>query len=310
MNKKRSDFESMLFFSQREVMTFKKRNNLESTLSFPQRLTNYLFLAIIFSVMVIPMWNVIVISTSTTLEASHAGLKLWWSKFSLEGYRYVFEVTKLGRPFLNSIYVSLSSTIIQVILSSLAGYILVQSELPFRGVITSFILLTMMIPGDLTLISIYQLNKQLGLLNSYTGLIVNGLVSGFCILLMRNYFLSVPVSLAESARLDGAGELKIFWGIYLPLSIPGLATIFFLEFVGRWNSLMIPVTLITKQELYTLPQMLKSMILNYGSVSGAPPAPDNAAMAAIVISTIPLILIYIFAQRFLLSGMTLGASKE
>jgi putative aldouronate transport system permease protein len=267
-------------------------------------------LTLAFTVMLIPMLNVFVISTSTALDAGQAGLKLWWTHFSIEGYEYVFRITKLGRPFLNSIYVTLTSTFVQVILSSLAGYILVQRELPFRKVITSFILFTMMIPGDLTLISIYQVNKQLNLLNSYTGLIVNGLISGFCILLMRNYFLSVPVSLAESARLDGSGELKIFRIIYLPLSVPGLATIFFIQFVDKWNSLMIPATLITDQKLYTLPLMLKSMIINNASVSGAPPAAPNAVMAAIVVSTIPLILVYIFAQRFLLSGMTLGASKE
>ncbi|AUS95531.1 ABC transporter permease [Clostridium thermosuccinogenes] len=287
-----------------------RNRSLKNELSFPQKIINWIFLAFIFIIMVIPMLNVLVISTSTALDASQAGLKLWWTKFSIEGYEYVFRVTKLGRPFLNSLFVSFTSTIIQVIISSLAGYILVQRELPFRKAITSFILLTMMIPGDLTLISIYQVNKQLHLLNSYTGLIINGLVSGFCILLMRNYFLSVPESLAESARLDGASELRIFSVIYLPLSIPGLATIFFLEFVGKWNSMMIPATLITDQSLFTLPLMLKSMIINNASVSGAPPAPENAVMAAIVIATVPLILIYVFAQRFLLSGMTLGASKE
>lgn len=287
-----------------------RNRSLKNELSFPQKIINWIFLALIFVIMVIPMLNVLVISTSTALDASQAGLKLWWTKFSIEGYEYVFRVTKLGRPFLNSLFVSFTSTIIQVIISSLAGYILVQRELPFRKAITSFILLTMMIPGDLTLISIYQVNKQLHLLNSYTGLIINGLVSGFCILLMRNYFLSVPESLAESARLDGASELRIFSVIYLPLSIPGLATIFFLEFVGKWNSMMIPATLITDQSLFTLPLMLKSMIINNASVSGAPPAPENAVMAAIVIATVPLILIYVFAQRFLLSGMTLGASKE
>jgi len=292
-----------------EVKMFRNRS-LKNELSFPQKIINWIFLAFIFIIMVIPMLNVLVISTSTALDASQAGLKLWWTKFSIEGYEYVFRVTKLGRPFLNSLFVSFTSTIIQVIISSLAGYILVQRELPFRKAITSFILLTMMIPGDLTLISIYQVNKQLHLLNSYTGLIINGLVSGFCILLMRNYFLSVPESLAESARLDGASELRIFSVIYLPLSIPGLATIFFLEFVGKWNSMMIPATLITDQSLFTLPLMLNSMIINNASVSGAPPAPENAVMAAIVIATVPLILIYVFAQRFLLSGMTLGASKE
>lgn len=289
----------------------KKKNPLENRLNLPQRIICAVLLAFIFLIMFIPMWNVIVMSTSTALDASASGVKLWWNKFSIDGYKYVFEVTKLARPFLNSLFVSTVGTVIQVVLSAFAGYVLIQKELPFKKGITSFIMLTMMIPADLTLISVYQMNKQFHLLNSYTGLIINGLISGFSILLMRNYFTSVPYSLAESARLDGASELRIFGQIYLPISMPGLATIFFLEFVNKWNSIMLPATLITDQDKFTLPLMLRAMILQTDvSQSGTAMAPDNAIMAAIVISTVPLLLIYVFAQRFLLSGMTLGASKE
>jgi putative aldouronate transport system permease protein len=128
---------------------------------------------------------------------------------------------------------------------------------------------------------------------------------------MRNYFIFVPHSLAESSRLDGASELKIFTGIYLPLSIPGLATVFFMEFVAKWNSIMLPATLVTNQELFTLPLMLKSLIIQTEvSTSGTAMAPNNAIMAAVLISTAPLLLIYIFAQQFLISGLSLGSSKE
>lgn len=288
----------------------RKKNPLENRMNLPQRAVSWLLLGFFFLIMFIPMWNVIVVSTSTVLDSSASGIKLWWNSFSTEGYEYVFRVTKLARPFLNSLYVSTVATVIQVVLSAFAGYVLIQKELPFKKGITSFIMLTMMIPGDLTLISVYQMNKQLHLLNTYTGLIVNGLISGFSILLMRNYFTSVPYSLAESARLDGASELRIFGQIYLPISKPGLATVFFLEFVGKWNSIMLPATLITDQDKFTMPLMLRAMILNDASQSGAAQTPNNAIMATIVISTIPLLIIYVFAQRFLLSGMTLGASKE
>lgn len=292
-------------------MTNRKKKPFDNTLSpVPKGICNLLML-LTFLTMAIPMWNVLVVSTSSTLYASEPGLKLWWTGSpSLEGYQYVFRITNLARPLFNSLFISVVGTVAQVLLSSLAGYILIQHDLPFQRSITTFIFLTMMIPSDLTLVSIYQMNKQLHLVNTYTGLIVNGLISGFCIMLMRNYFLSVPYSLAESARMDNAGEFRIFASIYMPISIPGAATIFFLEFVGKWNSLMLPATLVSEQELYTLPLTLKAMILSQSSVSGTTPPPDNAIMATIVISTIPLILLYIFAQRFLLSGMTLGASKE
>jgi len=288
----------------------KKNHQFKNAMSRSQRIINYIFLILVFITMFLPLWNVFVMSTSTALDAGSSGIKLWWKSFSMEGYEFIFKNMKIATPLKNSIIVSVSGTMAQVLLASLAGYVLVQNDIPFKNAITSFIMLTMMIPGDLTLISIYQLNKQLGFLNSYIGLIINGLVSGFCILLMRNYFLSVPYSLAESARIDGSSEFKIFYKIYLPLSGPGLATITFLEFVSKWNSVMIPATITTDSNYFTLPLVLRNLVAADAALSGAPLARDNAIMAAIVITTIPLLLIYVFAQRFLLSGMTLGATKE
>jgi putative aldouronate transport system permease protein len=268
------------------------------------------FMGLVALLMVLPMWNVVVVSTSTALSSSKSGFLLWWDHFSVEGFKYVFQVSKLGRPFLNSLLVTTAGTAVQVILSSIAGYVLIQRDLPFKGFITSFVMITMMIPGDLTMISIYQLNRSLHLLNSYTGLIVNGLISGFSILLMRNFFEGIPYTLSESARIDGASELRIFAGIYMPISLPGLATVFFMEYVSKWNSITIPATLLTREELYTLPLKLKMMILSTDSTSGTAQIPNNAIMAAIIITAAPLLLIYVFAQKFLLSGLNLGATKE
>lgn len=279
-------------------------------LNYVQKFFMYAFLLIVGVIMFLPLWNVIVVSSTTALEASRSGIQLWWRVFSLEGFEYVFKVSKLSRPFLNSLFVTTVGTVIQVLLSSFAGYVLIQRDLPFKASITSFIMLTMMIPGDLTMISIYQLNRDLGLLNSYGGLIINGIISGSSILLMRNYFKSISFTLAESARIDGASELRIFAGIFLPISLPGLATVFFMDFVARWNSITIPAAILTDEAMYTLPLKLKAMILSTNSVSGTAQIPDNAIMAAIVITAAPLLLIYVFAQKFLLSGLNLGATKE
>ena len=289
-----------------------KTQSLERSneLSVSQKGVMYIFLLLVGLTMFLPMWNVIVVSTTTSLEASRSGVQLWWRAFSLEGFKYVLEVSKLSRPFLNSMYVTTVGTVIQVLMASFAGYVLIQRDLPFKSGITSFIMLTMMIPGDLTMISIYQLNRDLGLLNSYAGLIINGLIAGSSILLMRNYFKSISFTLAESARIDGASELRIFAGIFLPISLPGLATVFFMDFVSRWNSITIPAAILTDESMYTLPLKLKAMILSTSSVSGTAQIPDNAIMAAIVITAAPLLLIYVFAQKFLLSGLNLGATKE
>lgn len=290
----------------------KTKDRLKNRLTLPQRLLVNLVLVLFFLIMVLPMWNVLVTSTSTALDSGSSSLRLWWTKFSFEGYTYIFSQLSLWRNFLNSLYVSIVGVVAQVILSAFAGYVLVQRELPGKKIISSFILLTMMIPADLTLISIYQLNKQLNLVNTFTGLIVNGIISGFSVLLMRNYFLSVPYSLAESSRLDGASEYRIFFNIYIPLSMPGLSTVFFLEFVSRWNSLMLPATLLTDAKKYTLPLILRTLISSDAaqSMSGGMQITANVSMAGVVISTIPLVVVYVFAQRFLLAGMTLGSTKE
>ena len=270
-----------------------REGHLVSELNRAQKCVMIMFLILEGILTFLPMWNVIVVSTTTALESTRSGVVLWWREFSLEGFEYVFKVSKLGRPFFNSLIVTTVGTVIQVFLSSIAGYVLVQPNLPFRGVITSFVMLTMMIPGDLTMISIYQLNRDLSLLNTYSGLIINGLISGFSIMLMRNYFESISYTLAEAARIDGASELRIFAGVFIPISLPGLATVFFMEYAGKWHSITIPAAILTTS-----------------SVSGTAQIPDNAIMAAIVISAVPLLLFYVFVQRFLLSGLNLGATKE
>lgn len=287
-----------------------KRTALHNRLSpLPMALT-YLFLTLVFLTMIIPMLNALALSFSTRLGSMSPGIRLLPDRFTLDGYVEIFSQMNLARPLGNSVFTSVLSTALEIFLASLSGYVLIQHDLPFKKAVTSVILITMMVPGDLTLISTYSLNKSMHLLNSYTGLIINGLISGFSILVIRNYYLSVPVSLAESARIDGAGEFKIYRGIYLPLSIPGIAAVTFLEFVGKWNSLMLPVTLITDAQKFTLPVVLRSMVFNNSSVSGTTFVGPNAVMAATVISVLPLVVVYAFAQRFLMSGLNVGAVKE
>ncbi|MCO7124243.1 carbohydrate ABC transporter permease [Sporolactobacillus shoreicorticis] len=237
------------------------------------------------------------------------GITLFPKEFSVEGFVLIWKTQNLWLPFLNSLFVTTVGTFFQVLLSALVGYILTKKDLPFRNLILSFVLITMMIPSELTLVSIYSLNRDLGLLNTYSGLIVNGLMSGFGIILMKNYFEAIPQSLFEAAQIDYASEFKIFFKIYLPMSIPGLVTVGFVSFVSKWNSLLIPVTIITDQNKFTLPVVLRSLIFNSTANSGTTFIAPNAIMAGIVISVLPLIIAYIIAQRFLVSGMNLGSIK-
>ncbi len=274
-----------------------------------QRGINLLLLLVVFLVMILPLINVLAISLSSNMGSQVADVTLWPREFSTQGYTFIWNARNLARAFTNSSVVAVMGTLITSVICAMAGYVLIQRDLPFRRGIATAILITMMIPGDLTLVSIFSLNKALGLIDSYAGLVLNGLVSGFSIMLMRNYFLSVPESLAESGRIDNASEIRIFLAIYIPLALPGLAAITFLEFIGKWNSFMIPLIITNKPELYTLPIILRQLTQPTDSTSGVDYIYPNARMAAIVITITPLIFLYSLAQRFLIGGLTLGAAK-
>ena len=171
-------------------------------------------------------------------------------------------------------------------------------------------MLTMTIPGELTLISMYEIFRNFGLLNTYTGLIIGGAASGFSILLMRNYFTSVPLSLAEASKIDGASDFTIFRKVYLPLSVPGIMTIGTLQFIGRWNSIANVITIISDQRKYTLPVILRIILNDQSSTSGTAYVFSNAKMAAVALTAVPLVLLYFFTQKFFHSGVMLGATKE
>ncbi|MGO4938183.1 carbohydrate ABC transporter permease [Fundicoccus sp. Sow4_H7] len=284
-----------------------KRNRNQLTPSI--KLLNIVMLILLTVSMIVPFLNVLSIAFSSRQASMSPGISIYPKEFSTEGFSYIWQRAKLWQPFLNSLFVSVVGAGLQTFLSAITAYILMKKDLPFRRFIISFIMITMMIPGELTLVSIYTLNRNLGLLNTYSGLIINGLVSGLSIILLNNYFESVPKSLSEAAMIDNTGEFKIFTRIYLPLSKPGIATVSFIAFVGKWNSLMIPVTIITDQNKYTLPMVLRNLVFNSSSVSGSEFVPPNAIMAAIVISTIPLLIAYVFAQRYLVSGTIIGSVK-
>jgi putative aldouronate transport system permease protein len=280
------------------------------TVGQPANLLLALFLWALIATMIIPLLNVLTVSFSTSLDSVRPGIHLWPSEWSLEGYQTVWERLELWRPFMNSVIVTVFGTFFHVMLASLAGYVLIQRELPGKSMLISFILGTMVIPSETIMIPLYIVNKDLGLLNTLTSLVIAGLVSGFSILLLRNYFLGVPYELAEAARIDGANDFRIYLRIYLPVSTPGLATVALFEFVSRWNQFMVALLYIKDTDLFTMQLALRSLVISSDSTSRAEFIGPNVQMAGIVIALIPLILIYPLAQKYFIKGITLGATKE
>ena len=271
---------------------------------------NVLFLLALVSTMIIPFLNVLALAFSTNFDSMQPGIVLWPKQFSIEGFLTVWNKMQLYLPFQNNVIVTAVGTVGHVLLCSLAGYVLIQPGLPGKKWIVSFILITMMIPGETIMIPLYVVNRDLGLLNTLWALIISGLLSGFSILLMRNFFLSVPYEMSESAKMDGAGDFRIFFRIYMPLAKAGLATVTLFEFVSRWNQFTPALLYINNHAKYTLQIALKSLIVDTDSTSSNFVVTTNVRMAGIVIALLPLIVIYPFVQKYFVKGIMLGASKE
>lgn len=271
---------------------------------------NAAFLLLLILTMIVPFVNVVSLAFSSGMASMQPEMILFPKEFSAEGFRIVWQSLDLWRPFLNSAVVTVCGTAAHVLLASLAGYVLIQPHLPGRKAMITFILLTMMIPQDAILIPLYLVNKDLHLLDKLVSLVLSGMVSGFSILLMRNFFASVPYEMSESAQIDGAGTLRIFGTMYMRLAKTGLATVALFEFVSRWNMLTAPVLLINDPAKTTLQVALKSMIVDTSATSSSFLVTTNVRMAGVLITMIPLLAIYPFVQRYFMKGIFLGANKE
>ncbi|ACX65783.1 carbohydrate ABC transporter permease [Paenibacillus sp. FSL H8-0457] len=281
--------------------------------SLPGRLfdtINVLFLLLLVLTMVIPFINTLALAFSSNFASMQPGIVFWPKEFSLEGFSTVWNRMKLYLPFTNNVIVTVVGTLGHVFLSSMAGYVLIQKGLPGKKWMLSAILLTMMIPSEAIMIPLYIVNQDLGLLNTLSSLILSGFVSGFSVILMRNFFLSVPYEMSESARIDGAGDPRIFFTMYLPLASAGLATVTLFEFVSRWNQFTPAVLYINDSSKYTLQIALKSLIVDTDSTSSNFMITTNVRMAGIVIALLPLIIIYPYVQKYFVKGMFVGANKE
>jgi putative aldouronate transport system permease protein len=267
-------------------------------------------LVFLIVVMIIPFVNVLAVAFSGPVASMAHGIILWPREFSAEGFSTVWVNLDLERAFMNSVIVTAAGTFLHVALACFAGYVLIQKDLPGKRLMLVFILATMAVPSELIMIPLYVVNKQLGLLNTLYALILSGMVSGFSILLLRNFFAGVPYDLAESAKIDGASDFHIFRTIYLPLSQAGIATITLFELVSRWNQFLPVILYINDSSKYTLQVALNALVTENLGTSGTSMVTPNVRMAGIVIAILPLIIIYPFVQKYFVQGITLGSVKE
>ncbi len=237
-------------------------------------------------------------------EIEIAGFGLWSSRFTLTSYEQVFAKIPIFRSLLNSLLVSTSITASVLLFGSMVGYSL--SRLRFRGrdLMTMVILFTMMIPFQLTIIPLYVLMVKFHWTDSYAALIVPGMMSGFGILLFKQFFQSVPQSLIDAARVDGLNELQILYKIIWPLSRPVLITVGIITFMNTWNEVLWPLIVIRDQKLMTMPQTVTIF-----AVSGMAEAQLGVKLAAATLMALPIVIAYAIFQRYFIDSMASSGLK-
>jgi multiple sugar transport system permease protein len=222
---------------------------------------------------------------------------------TLDNYQRLVERLDFPRFFFNSIVVAVAITAGNLIFSPMLGFALAKLRFAGRGILLLLVLSTLMLPAAATLIPVFVLMSSLGLVNTYPGLILPFLAGAFGVFLTRQFFQGLPDELLEAARIDGAGEFRIFWTIAMPLATPVLATLGILTFLGAWNGFLYPLVMAQEPEMYTLPVALATF------ATGQFQADHGMLMAGSVILVVPVLLIFVVVQRWVTEGIATTGLK-
>jgi multiple sugar transport system permease protein len=252
------------------------------------------------------LWTVI---TSLKTRADSLQLTLIPDPISFAGWQYTLETLEpsILTLFTNSVLLAGSVTITNLVLGSLGGYAFARLRFPGREILFLVVLATLMIPDPLRLVPMYALFSEFGLtrgIGQYVSVILVLAISATSIFLLRQYFLSIPKDLEEAARIDGAGFFTTFLRVMLPLATPALAAVAILQFQGTWNSFFWPVILLRDQEHWTIPLALYLFRESGGFSTNWPPL-----MAVICLATVPILVLYVFFQRYFVEGVAASGVK-
>jgi multiple sugar transport system permease protein len=268
----------------------------------PGKMVLFLFLLLLAVIAVFPFYWMLVGSLMTPAELFASVPKLWPSDPDFSAYRRVVDLVPLGRYFVNSLIVSITTTVIAVVVASAAGYCFARLTFFAQGIIFALILAALMVPYQSTIVPLFVMFAGWNLLNSYPGIILPGLVSAFGVFMMTQFFRTLPGELREAATIDGASEYRIFARIYLPLARPAVATLALFIFMGTWDQLLWPMIVAPSPDMRTL-QVGLAFVRQQAPV-------QNQVMAAIVLSVIPVVIAFLLAQKQFIAGIAAGAIKE
>ena len=265
----------------------------------------YFLLILLGAVCLFPFLLMMVNATRSGVEITRS-FTLIPSTHTLENWAIVASYFNLFKGMLNSVLVAVPATLLTAYFSALTAYALAKYNFKGNKIIFGAILVFMMIPGQLSLIGFYNLCTRLHLVNSYIPLIIPAIAAPGTVFFLRQYTLStLSNSLIEAARIDGAGELYSFHRIVLPILSPGIATMSIMAFIGNWNNFLLPMIILNKQDKFTLPVMMATLRAST-DIQGN----QGAIYLAVAISVIPILLVFSFFSKYIISSISAGAVKE
>ena len=287
----------------------------KKSLSLGQILTHaFLFIALLF--FIFPFYWMVTSSLKPVADIYIIPVQFWPARPSFNNYLEIAGLIQsdeidfrggisLTRTFLNSTFIAVFNTVGNVFLASLAGFAFAKLRFKGRNALFLSMLATMMIPNSVGLVPSYLIMAWLKWVNTWYPLIIPGLAMPFAVFWMRQYMTTVPDEMIEAARMDGCGPFATYWRVVAPVVLPGMAALAIFSFMGHWNAFMGPLIYLNKPELYTLPLFLA--VLDSG-VSGRP-TPLHLIFTASFVSILPILLIFLFAQRYFIAGLTAGSIK-
>lgn len=278
---------------------------------------NTLIMIVITFLALYPLWYIIVISFSTESGYYRDIYHIIPNSFTFENYKAIVREKVVFTAFGQSAKVTLIGTVLSLVLTAFAGYAFSKTRLPGVNVLFKLALVTMYVSGGI--VPMYLLVTNLGLKNTIWSLILPGMINTYNVILTKNYFQSLPISLEEAAKIDGASEFQTFLKIIIPLSMPILATIALFYAVAYWNAYLGAVLYLSDSKKFTLPAVLRSLLMAASKADEFPEANKEIAvagkfdqgmnMASIIVSVIPIMIVYPFLQKYFAKGLMLGAVK-
>ena len=252
--------------------------------------------------MVMPFVWMLSSSLKTNLEVFHIPPTFIPTVPQWHNYVEIFKVVPYGRWFLNSAFIAIVQTVLYLFVASLAGFTFARMYFPGRELIFTLYLATLMVPGEVTLIPKFILMKELHLIDTFAAVILPGVFNAYGVFLLRQFFMTLPDSLEEAAILDGASYFRIYWNIILPLAGPGLATLSLFSFMGAWNDFLWPLIVINAESM-------KPLSVGLASFHGLYETNWPYLMAASTVALIPIIIVFVIAQKYFVRGIALTGLK-